>query len=57
LLLGDAAAAAGSDVGRQLLVLGEDMPASVAPIATATVIGYDEFVELTVNHQPIVTWR
>lgn len=57
LLLGRAAAAADTDIGRQLLVLSEDVPGGVSPADSVTLIDYEAFVELTVRHQPIVTWR
>lgn len=57
LLLGRAAAAAGTVTGRPLLVLSEDVPGGVAPAESVTLIDYEAFVELTVRHQPIVTWR
>jgi len=57
LLLGSAAALAGTDLGRSALALEDDLPDGMTPSESFTLIGYPEFVQLTERHNPIITWR
>ena len=51
------ASSAANEFERPLLVLKDDLPSGLSLKATVTAISYQEFVELAVNHRPIISWR
>ncbi len=57
LLLLGAAVLAETDGQRPLLGLADDVPGDFSCPDSIELISYQDFVELTVSHQPIITWR
>ncbi len=57
LLIGEAVLLALVEQERPLSVLAEDLPAGSRCASGISRVAYPEFVDLVVEHQPIISWR